>query len=399
MDVALTELGDIARRDLPMIVATVRGALGRRFSEADVEEVASDVLEQIHRGLPGFNAALGEARGRTPGQQQRIWIRRIAANRAHTFARDRRREERRIEIVPAPTHDLAQHPDANRTPEESAVHRQRLDFCLSLVEQLAPALKSVFVLHTEGLQSPEIAEIEGVSEGTVRKRLAKARTSLAAAIRRHQAKQRRECAAVLPFSAEMLERTIAGARQSLDGGMGERLMQHVDAMRGAPPSVAPPPHLPLPVAAAAGGLSLAGGGGSVLAILAGLVLVLAAVLRSVAPPASVGVAAPARPPVLTAAPLAAATASSSAAASATATAVAAKDLPPATAPTVPTARAVSPPQSREQLRRALVRQFSHALAQDDLSSACAAFARYQAAGFTGSGAAGDAADMARLCTH
>ena len=80
-----------------------------------------------------------------------------------------------------------------RTEQTTKVHAQHYETqsvavenistkeILSLVQQLAPSYRMVFTLHVvEGFKHPEIAERLGITVGTSKSNLAKARTKLKA---------------------------------------------------------------------------------------------------------------------------------------------------------------------------------------------------------------------------
>ena len=136
----------------------------------DALDAVQDAFIKAYRGLGTF-----ERRALF-----RTWLMRIVTN----TCLDRRRGRRR---APAPLSDEI----VEMTPEETQPHRRRetpletmefgelresLDKAL---EQVSEDHRTVFVLHTEeGLTYREIAEVLGISEGTVMSRLYHARKNL-----------------------------------------------------------------------------------------------------------------------------------------------------------------------------------------------------------------------------
>jgi len=127
----------------------------------DAEEACQDTLLALARGIARFE-------GRS---SFRTWLHRLAANRARsTYQRLRRRFENEGWGTPVP--DNA---DPRRT---SVVAGTRLDL-LDALECLTPDLaESVTLRDVVGLSYREIADLQGIPEGTVKSRIHEARRRL-----------------------------------------------------------------------------------------------------------------------------------------------------------------------------------------------------------------------------
>jgi RNA polymerase sigma factor (sigma-70 family) len=127
----------------------------------DAEEACQDTLLALARGITRFE-------GRSSFH---TWLHRLAANRARsTYQRLRRRFDAEASGTPLPDT-----PDPRRT---SVVAGTRLDL-LDALECLSPGLaESVTLRDVLGLSYREIAELQGVPEGTVKSRIHEARRQL-----------------------------------------------------------------------------------------------------------------------------------------------------------------------------------------------------------------------------
>ncbi len=160
-DVALAAAGDsqaferLYRRHAARVHSLVRRMVG---AEADADEVTQDVFVRAWEKLGTFR---GEAAFGT-------WLHRLAVNVAlnqrKTAARSRQRfdEEAPAELLPG-----RQDRGAERMDLEEAIGR------------LPPGARQVFVLHdVEGFRHEEIAELMGVTDGTSKAQLHRARMLL-----------------------------------------------------------------------------------------------------------------------------------------------------------------------------------------------------------------------------
>jgi RNA polymerase sigma-70 factor (ECF subfamily) len=111
------------------------------------------------------------------------WLTRIAI---HTCFGLRRRLARLVFVGDAPLEPLCEVEEAGRSPEQVALTRAREHAIREVLASLSPKKRTVFVLaDLEGMTSPEVAEVLGVPDATVRTRLFHARREVAAAVRAH----------------------------------------------------------------------------------------------------------------------------------------------------------------------------------------------------------------------
>ena len=160
-DVALAAAGDsqaferLYRRHAARTHSLVRRMLG---AEADADEVTQDVFVRAWEKLGTFR---GEAAFGT-------WLHRLAVNVALNWRKSAARSRRRFDEE-TPTEVLAGRQDrgAERMDLEEAIRR------------LPPGARQVFVLHdVEGFRHEEIAGLMGVTEGTSKAQLHRARMLL-----------------------------------------------------------------------------------------------------------------------------------------------------------------------------------------------------------------------------
>jgi RNA polymerase sigma-70 factor (ECF subfamily) len=137
------------------VYAVVRRLAGDDEQAADW---AQEAWVRVFRALPGFR---GESRFTT-------WVHRIAVNAA--FQGQRANQRRRARV------DELHPPDDYPVVNESPVLRLTLE---RAVDRLPNGMRSVLVLHDiEGYTHEEIGEILGVSSGTCKSQLFKARAKL-----------------------------------------------------------------------------------------------------------------------------------------------------------------------------------------------------------------------------
>jgi RNA polymerase sigma-70 factor, ECF subfamily len=156
-------------------------------TQAEAEDLAQDVFVKIIRAMPAFR---GDANLTT-------WIYRITMN--HCLNARRGWFHRRI-MVPL---EGGLGPDSDRTgtgfeamvakkisenganPMDITIHRELHDALQRGLNQLSPVLRGILILRdVEGLNYDEIAETLGVSIGTVKSRLSRARAALREKIKR-----------------------------------------------------------------------------------------------------------------------------------------------------------------------------------------------------------------------
>jgi len=136
-------------------------AYASTLSRSEAEDIAQETFLSAWRGLPGFR---GEAAFST-------WLYGLAQSRCVDHAR-------RAAVRPA----LAAHPDRDR-PDlagRSDDARRTAAAILAAAAQLPlPHRQAVLMRDVQGLAYEEIATLQGVAVGTVRSRIAVARSSIA----------------------------------------------------------------------------------------------------------------------------------------------------------------------------------------------------------------------------
>ena len=106
-----------------------------------------------------------------PGHSFKAWLNKIMVNTAIDHYRKHKTKPQLVDIV------HAQHYESDSLALENISAKE----ILNLVQLLAPSYRMVFVLHVvEGYNHPEIADQLGISVGTSKSNLAKARTKLKA---------------------------------------------------------------------------------------------------------------------------------------------------------------------------------------------------------------------------
>ena len=172
---------DLARRcregDTAAFETLYRTHAGRLFglltrmtaSAQDAEDLLQDVFVQAHRKLAGFR---GESSLGT-------WLYRLAVNQCLDHLRGKHtRMARATDSLDA---DDAAEPVAVTPLVPDAVARIDLERAIA---QLPPGCRAAFVLHdVEGLEHREVAEALGISEGTSKSQVHKARMKLRVLLR------------------------------------------------------------------------------------------------------------------------------------------------------------------------------------------------------------------------
>ncbi len=121
-----------------------------------------------------------EAVGKFKGGSFKAWLLRIATNACYDQLRlKQRRPTSSLEAiytdVDAPSHFI----DRQETPEEHALRQELGETIQGGIDTLTPDQRVTVVLSdVQGLSYTEIAQVTGVSVGTVKSRLSRARSSL-----------------------------------------------------------------------------------------------------------------------------------------------------------------------------------------------------------------------------
>lgn len=149
--------------------------LGMTKDPVEAEDLTQETFVKIERALPEFR---GESSLAT-------WVYRVATNTCLDHLKSRRARENTATV------SLHQ-PEAGETgladcsspsPESSAVQSEMSACVQDYMLELPPPYRSVIVLHDmQGLTNPEIADVLGVTAGTVKIRVHRARAMLKAAL-------------------------------------------------------------------------------------------------------------------------------------------------------------------------------------------------------------------------
>jgi RNA polymerase sigma-70 factor (ECF subfamily) len=130
-------------------------------SPQEGEDLLQEIFLQVHKKLGSFrgDAALG------------TWLYRLAMNHCLDFVRSR---QARMKLVTGAIDEIGAPEHA--APRETPVARIDLE---RAVQRLPDGYRAAFVLHdVEGLDHKQIAEMLGISEGTSRSQVFKARMKL-----------------------------------------------------------------------------------------------------------------------------------------------------------------------------------------------------------------------------
>jgi RNA polymerase sigma-70 factor (ECF subfamily) len=171
---AAMDVSDVARSragDMSAFADLVRRHQARVFrfimrmldAHDEAMELTQDVFVKAWQALPGWR----------PDARFSTWLLQIARNAALDHLRRRQR------VRFAPLEDGLDVADASPGPEARyASHQQQIQLDRAL-RRIAPEHREVLLLReVEGLAYAELADVLGVAEGTVKSRLARARTAL-----------------------------------------------------------------------------------------------------------------------------------------------------------------------------------------------------------------------------
>lgn len=156
--------------------------LSRFIGEGEAEDLTQETFVKVHQSLGAFR---GES-------QLSTWIYRIATNTALDKMRHpsfQRVEQIAIsdEIGESKVPDGISFPEGRKPSIEKELIRDEMNNCIRVyLEKLPEDYQAVLVLSEyEGLKNGEIADILGISVGTVKIRLHRARAKLKAELESH----------------------------------------------------------------------------------------------------------------------------------------------------------------------------------------------------------------------
>jgi RNA polymerase sigma-70 factor (ECF subfamily) len=149
----------------------VRGLLARMVGPQDAEDLAQIVFAKVARALPAFR---GEARTST-------WLYRITANVASDWLHSRATNEANL-TVPLPASDeqtrgtASGAADLQPSPEQVLARKDTSDCIRGEIAKLPDTHRKVLMLSAlGGLSDEEIARTLGISQGSAKVRLHRAR--------------------------------------------------------------------------------------------------------------------------------------------------------------------------------------------------------------------------------
>lgn len=144
-------------------------------------DLTQETFMKAHQALPGWR----------PDAQFRTWLFRIA----HNTALDVLRRRQRIEFVSVA--DLAAGdvgydiPDPARQPDQRLADRQNIELLERTLQELTTEHREILLLREmEDMSYDEIAASLGIAAGTVKSRLARARSAALAGYQRHTGEHR-----------------------------------------------------------------------------------------------------------------------------------------------------------------------------------------------------------------
>ncbi len=146
-------------------------------------DLTQETFMKAHQALPGWR----------PQAQFRTWLFSIA----HNAALDVLRRRQRIEFVSVSDladagmdHDL---PDPARQPDQRLADRQSIELLERTLQELPAEHREILLLRElEDMSYSEIAATLGIAAGTVKSRLARARSAALAGYQRHTGEHRDE---------------------------------------------------------------------------------------------------------------------------------------------------------------------------------------------------------------
>jgi RNA polymerase sigma-70 factor (ECF subfamily) len=131
--------------------------------ERIVEDIGQEVFLSVYKSIKDFDVRMG-----TPFT---AWLFITARNRCISELR----KNRRVNISIEDTIELA---DQDKSPEQAAIDNERLDAIHASIEQLPEPYKSTILQSLRGISLQEIALSDGISPGTVKSRLFRAREKM-----------------------------------------------------------------------------------------------------------------------------------------------------------------------------------------------------------------------------
>ena len=131
--------------------------------ERIVEDIGQEIFLSVYKSMRDFDVSRG-----TPFA---AWLFITARNRCISELRKNSRVNISIEDTMEPV-------DQGKSPEQAAIDKERLDAIHASIEQLPEPYKSTILQSLRGISLQEIALSEGISPGTVKSRIFRAREKM-----------------------------------------------------------------------------------------------------------------------------------------------------------------------------------------------------------------------------
>ena len=147
-------------------------------NKEDAEDMVQDVFVKAFSSLKSFRGT----------SSFYTWIYRIAVNVCHDLQRSKKSHPTTsIDQENEEGDCFIQLPDKSPLPDEQAINHELGRTLLYQISQLKPAMREVLILRDlQGLSYEEIAARLGLSEGTVKSRLFRARNQVMASLEDHR---------------------------------------------------------------------------------------------------------------------------------------------------------------------------------------------------------------------
>jgi RNA polymerase sigma-70 factor (ECF subfamily) len=151
----------------------VRGLLARMVGPQEADDLTQVVFTNAAASLPSFR---GQA-------QPWTWLYRIAANVASDYLRSRTGREAKVRADVVESCDQATEATRQESPEQELIRKEMNECIRDVIGQLSETDRTVLLLgDLGGLGDNELAQSLGISEGTTKVRLHRARQRLKQAL-------------------------------------------------------------------------------------------------------------------------------------------------------------------------------------------------------------------------
>ncbi len=152
------------------VIATIYRFLGSRY-RAEIEDIAQEVFLKIFRSLERFDP--------TRGVKFTTWVYTFVRNHCFDVLKKRRLQTVSLAAKDDDHGDIEPSDETQLAPNEAALNLELGRKIEEALDGLGPDQRLAFVLREDqGLDYGAIAEVMGVSEGTVKSRLHRAKEAL-----------------------------------------------------------------------------------------------------------------------------------------------------------------------------------------------------------------------------